>query len=271
MRMTESLSSMTDHTMRIERDGALARLVFSQAERGNPINAEFCGAFLDAANTISEDPSIRAVLIVAEGKNFSFGGDIATFTGELDRLPMMIKRWTAALHVGIARFARMDAPVVVAVQGMSAGGMNGLVAGADYVVGSATSRYLAAYAGIAFCADAGTSIMLSRRMGIARAKRFLLMNELLDADAAFSAGLVDEVAAPEDYLARAEAVARQLAEGPTRAFGEIRRLFLSVEDQPLETQLELEALALARCAGTADAHEGITAFAEKRKPVFKGE
>ncbi|WP_404476952.1 enoyl-CoA hydratase/isomerase family protein [Novosphingobium sp. BL-52-GroH] len=262
---------MTDQTMRIERDGAIARLVFAQGERGNPINGDFCAAFLDAANTISDDRSIRAVLIVAEGKNFSFGGDIATFVDELDRLPGMIRRWTSALHAGIARFARMDAPVVVAVQGMSAGGMNGLVAGADYVVTSKTSRYLAAYTGIAFCADAGTSVMLSRRMGIARAKRFLMMNELLDAEAALVAGLVDELADPDDYLARAEAVARQLADGPTRAFGELRRLFLSVEDQPLETQLELEALALARCAGTADAREGITAFAEKRKPAFKGE
>lgn len=261
---------MTYKTMRIDREGALARLVFTQGERGNPINGDFCQDFLDVANAICEDRSIRAVLLLAEGKNFSFGGDIATFTGELDRLPMMIKRWTSALHAGIARFARMDAPVVAAVQGVSAGGMNGLVAGADYVVAAANARFLGAYAGIAFCADAGTSVMLSRRMGIARAKRFLLLNELLDSETALGVGLADEVAAPEDCLARAEAVARQLAEGPTRAFGEIRRLFLSVEDQPLETQLELEAQALARCAGTADAREGITAFAEKRKSVFTG-
>ena len=261
---------MTDQTMRIERDGGVARLVFTQGERGNPINGEFCRDFLDAANTISEDRSIRAVLLLAEGKNFSFGGDIASFTGELDRLPMMIKRWTAAIHAGIARFARMDAPVVAAVQGMSAGGMNGLVAGSDYVVAASNARFLGAYAGIAFCADAGTSIMLSRRLGIARAKRFLMMNEMLDSEAALGVGLVDEVAGPDDYVARAEAVARQLADGPTRAYGEIRRLFLSVEDQPLETQLELEAQALARCSGTEDAREGIMAFAEKRKPAFKG-
>lgn len=262
---------MTDQTMRLERDGAVARLVFTQGDRGNPINGDFCRDFLETANAISEDRSIRAVLIVAEGRNFSFGGDIATFTGELDNLPAMIKRWTAALHVGIARFARIDAPVVVAAQGMTAGGMNGLVAGADYVVAAEESRFFAAYAGIAFCADAGTSIMLSRRMGIARAKRFLLMNEMLDSAGALGVGLVDEVAENGDYVARAEAIARQLAEGPTRAFGEIRRLFLSVEDQPLEAQLELEALALARCSGTADAREGITAFAQKRKPVFRGE
>lgn len=262
---------MTYKTMRIDRDGAVARLVFTQGERGNPINGDFCQDFVDVANVISEDRSIRAVLLLSEGKNFSFGGDISSFTDQLDRLPTMIKRWTSALHAGIARFARMDAPVIAAVQGVSAGGINGLVAGADYVVAAPNVRFVGAYTGIAFCADAGTTIMLSRRMGIARAKRFLLLNETLDAETALQLGLVDELAGADDYVARAEAMARRLAEGPTRAYGEIRRLFLSVEDQPLETQLELEAQALARCSGSVDAREGITAFAEKRKSVFTGE
>ena len=73
-----------------------------------------------------------------------------------------------------------------------------------------------------------------------------------------------------DLAAHAEAIARELAEGPTRAYGHIRRLLGSVADQPLETQLELEAQALSAIAGTADAREGLTAFAQKRKPHFKG-
>jgi hypothetical protein len=83
-------------------------------------------------------------------------------------------------------------------------------------------------------------------------------------------GLADEVVAPEALDARAEAIAVQLAAGPTLAFGEIRRLLLSVEDQPLEAQLELEAQALSRMAATADAREGLIAFAAKRKPQFTG-
>jgi 2-(1,2-epoxy-1,2-dihydrophenyl)acetyl-CoA isomerase len=96
------------------------------------------------------------------------------------------------------------------------------------------------------------------------------MNEMLTADQALAVGLADEVVPLDQLNARAEAVAVQLANGPTKAFGEIRRLLTSVEDQPLEAQLELEAQALARSAGTADAREGLTAFAEKRAPVFKG-
>lgn len=262
---------MTYETIRIEREGGLARLVLTQGPRGNPINGAFCRDFLLVANELSEDRSVRAVLVVAEGSNFSFGGDISTFVGDLDGLPLLIKRWTADLHVGIARLARIDAPVVVAVQGVCAGGMIGVVAGADYLLADDASRFVAAYAAIGFCADAGTSHTLSRRMGVARARRFLLLNETLDAAGALAAGLVDEVVPAAELAARGEAVARKLADGPTRAFGEIRRLFLTVEHLPLEAQLELEALALARCSATEDARGALTAFAEKRKPVFRGE
>ena len=113
--------------------------------------------------------------------------------------------------------------------------------------------------------------MLSRRMGVSRTKRYLLLNETLDAPTALAAGLADEVVLPEELLAHAEAIARKLADGPTLAYGEIRRLLNTVSDQPLETQLELEAQGLARIARTADAREGLTAFAEKRKPQFKGQ
>jgi len=112
--------------------------------------------------------------------------------------------------------------------------------------------------------------MYTRRMGLARARKFLLLNETLDAAGALAAGLADEVVAADQLTARADAVARQLAAGPTKAFGEIRRLLLSAEDQPLEAQLELEAQALSRTASTADAREGLTAFAQKRRPVFVG-
>jgi 2-(1,2-epoxy-1,2-dihydrophenyl)acetyl-CoA isomerase len=108
-------------------------------------------------------------------------------------------------------------------------------------------------------------------MGIARTKRYLIMNETLDAETALATGLADEVVAPEELLPRAEAIARKLANGPTLAFGEIRRLLNTVSDQSLETQLELEAQGLSRIARTADAREGLTAFAEKRKPQFKGQ
>jgi 2-(1,2-epoxy-1,2-dihydrophenyl)acetyl-CoA isomerase len=210
------------------------------------------------------------VLLAAEGRAFSYGGDVGAFVAGLDNLAHNIKRWTTTLHSAIARFQRMDAPLVAAVQGVCAGGMAALIAGTDVVIAADDARFTSAYAGIGFSCDAGSSVMLSRRMGLARARRFLLLNETLSAPDALAVGLVDEVVTADQLQARAQTVARQLAAGPTRAFGEIRRLLLSAQDQPLETQLELEAQALARIAGTSDARDGLTAFAQKRKPEFQG-
>lgn len=248
----------------------LAQLTFTDAARGNPIDGPLCDQISEAAIQLSEDASVRCLLVTAEGKNFSFGGDIAAFVDDLDGLPRNIKRWTTTLHSGIARLQRMDAPVVAAVQGVCAGGMSAFVAGSDLVIAADNARFVAAYAGIGYSNDAGSSIMYTRRMGIARTRKFLLLNETLSAAEALDAGLVDEVVPLAELSDRAQAVATQLAKGPTKAFGEMRRLLTSVEDQPLETQLELEAQALARIAATADAREGLTAFAAKRSPVFQG-
>jgi 2-(1,2-epoxy-1,2-dihydrophenyl)acetyl-CoA isomerase len=261
---------MSFKSLRLEVESGIARLTFTDAARGNPIDATSCAELSEAAVQISDNPSARCLLIAAEGKVFSFGGDINSFVNDLDSLPANIKRWTSGIHSAISRLQRMDAPIVCAVHSVCAGGMSAFVAGSDIVIAAEDARFVAAFAGIGFSNDTGSSIMYTRRMGIARTRKFLLMNETLDAQAALAVGLVDEVVPVADLASRAEAVARHLADGPTKAFGEMRRLLTSVEDQPLETQLELEAQALARSAGTEDAREGLTAFAAKRKPVFKG-
>jgi 2-(1,2-epoxy-1,2-dihydrophenyl)acetyl-CoA isomerase len=261
---------MTFTSLSLVREGGLARLTFTDALRGNPIDGAFCAEMSEVAVQLSEDPGVRCVLISAEGKAFSYGGDIGAFVADLDNLPSNIKRWTTTLHSAIARMQRMDAPVVAAVHGVCAGGMSGFIAGSDIVVAADNAMFVAAYAGIGYNCDAGSSVMYGRRMGLGRARKFLLLNETLPAAAALTVGLVDEVVPVDQLMARAGAIANQLANGPTKAFGEMRRLLTSVEDQSLETQLELEAQALARSAATADAREGLTAFAEKRTPQFQG-
>lgn len=256
--------------LRLTLEEGIGRLTFIDTARGNPIDGRLCAEINEAANILSDAKGLRAVLLSAEGKAFSFGGDIASFMDHLDHLSSMIKRWTADLHMGIARLQRMDAPLVAAVYGICAGGMASIVAGADVVVAANDTRFVAAYSGIGYCCDAGSSVMFSRRMGLARARRYLLLNETIAADEALRCGLADEVVARAALEERAEVLVRQLAAGPTLAFGETRRLLLSAEDQPLETQLELEAQALARIARTADAREGLTAFSQKRKPDFAG-
>ncbi len=261
---------MSTSAISLDIQDGLAHLRFTDPARGNPMDRRLCSEISLIAAELSSRNDIRAILLTAEGKSFSFGGDIATFFGNIDDLPAEIKRLTTNLHSAVSRLQRMDAPIVAAVHGVCAGGMTGFVAGSDIIVAADNTRFVAAYTGIGFSCDAGTSVTLARRLGVAGARRFLLMNQTLDAQQALAAGLADEVVPAAELNERALAIARQLAAGPTQAYGEIRRLLLSVQDTPLETQLELEAQALARVAAGADAREGLTAFTEKRKPKFVG-
>lgn len=249
----------------------IARLALNQPEAGNPFNAQFCSEFSQAANLLSARKSeVRAVLLSARGKFFSIGGDIRMFVESIDTLSASIIEWTATLHMGIARLKRLDAPLIASVHGTCMGGGVALVANCDMVYAGKSARFGAAYPQIGYSCDAGASFGLVSRLGIARARRFMLFNEMLGSDEAADCGLADMVVEDAALAATAEKAAIRLANGPTRAFGEIRRLVDKALRQPLETQLEDEAQALAGCAGSHDAREGIMAFVEKRAPIFKG-
>lgn len=248
----------------------LAHITFNQPDRGNPVDGDFCREFSFAMAELSERDDVRAVLISARGKLFSVGGDIAAFERQGTGLPAMIKHWTADLHAAIVRMKRMRAPVVVAVQGHVAGGSVSLMAAADLVVIGKSARITSAFTRIGFSPDTGSTMTLTARMGPARAKRFFLLAETLDADAAQSTGLVDLVVEDDRVIAEAERIARELASGPTEAYGAIKRLFLQAPNRSFESQLEEEAQMLATISRTADAQEGIKAFREKRSPRFEG-
>lgn len=259
---------MESLSYRIENGVAHVRL--TQAERGNPFDGPFCRDMCDLSTELSSRDDVRAVLLTAEGRFFSVGGDIRAFVRDLAKLPRIIKAWTADVHMAITRFQRMNAPVVCAVHGDVAGGAVSLVAMSDIVVAAESAKFNAAFSMIGFCADSGSTVSLTNRMGFARAKRFLMLSEALDAKEAAAAGLVDYVTSAAELTAKTEELVKRLAAGPTLAYGAIKRTILSSRHESLETQLEHEAQALFAIASTEDAREGLTAFVERRKPQFKG-
>lgn len=261
---------MSYQSLELTVTDGLARLVLNQPEIGNPFNAVFCAEWAQVANELAGRSDVRAVLITARGKFFSVGGDINMFSKNLDVLPAKIREWTAGLHMGTARMARLDAPIVAAVHATCMGGACALIANCELVFSAKSARFGAAYSQIGYSCDAGATYGFASRMGIARAKRFLMLGEMLEAEQAASVGLVDHVVDDAALMAEAEKAAMKLAQGPTRAYGELRKLFMRALGNPFEAQLEDEAQALVRAASADDAREGIMAFVEKRKPKFQG-
>jgi len=156
------------------------------------------------------------------------------------------------------------------VQGFAMGGGVALLAGCDVVLAGTSARIGSAFAQLGFSCDSGSSVTLTARMGVARARRFVLLAEMLASEEAQRAGLVDQIVDDAQLQDEALALARRLAAGPTVAYGATKRLFMQAGAAQLEAQLEDEALTLARVSGTQDAQEGIAAQVEKRKPVFRG-
>lgn len=259
-----------DGPIRFDVTDGIAQVTLSAGDRGNPFDEAFCSRWLALVLELHGRKDARAVLIRAEGRNFSVGGDVRMFASWQEELAGRLRNAAATLHTAMAWFDRLSVPTVAAVQGVAAGGAVALTAACDVVYASECSAFTAAYPGIGFSCDAGSSVFLSRRLGNARAKRFLMENKTLDAAQAHAVGLVDHVVPQADLRAAAESAVRVLAAGPTKALGALRRLFAGEAAAGLEKQLHAEAELLAEVAETQDAAEGIRAFLEKREPKFRG-
>lgn len=254
----------------LEVSEGIAHIRLTQPERGNPMDAQFISELSLIANACDEDATVRCVLIDAAGKYFGVGADLKTMNRDRAQLPIFIKNATVGLHSAISRFARMDAPVVVAVHALAAGGFVALCAAADFCIAARSARFYAAYTGIGLLPDGGGTAFVPRRVGSRRAAEFFLRNRTWTAVEACEKGLISQVVEDAALQGEAWALARELAAGPTRAFGEIKNLLLSTWEQPIEAQMEQEARAMARVTKTEDGWNGVCEVAARRKPVFVG-
>ena len=145
-----------------------------------------------------------------------------------------------------------------------------LMAAADLVLAAEGTKFVLAYSRLGTSPDGGATWFLPRLVGARRALELMLLSDPVDARDAAAIGLVNRVVGAGELTAEAGRLALRLAQGPTSAFAETKRLVNAGHDQGLAAQLGAEVEAFARCAATRDFAEGVTAFVEKRKPDFKG-
>jgi len=250
-------------------DAGLATITLNTPERGNAVAKKFGQEFRAAALICQTNPTVRAVLLRAEGKAFCVGGDLKDFAGQAD-LPAAVKDMTIDFHAAVSMLARMDAPLVCAVNGIAAGAGLTMACLADYVIAGTSAAFTYAYAGVGFTADGGLTWLLPRLVGLRNFQSLLLSGRVVPAAEALALGIVSEVVDDAELPARAETFARRLSQGPTKAYGGIKRLALASFSQAYEAHLEAEAQALFLAAGTEDARGAIAAMAARQKPVFNG-
>ncbi len=257
---------MTD-TVMVDIRGEVAVVTLNRPETANTLNLAMGRDLLTAALRCEADPAVRAVVLTVAGKAFCFGGDLRGMTSSGTPIEPYLKELTTHLHAAIARFMRMDAPVIAAVNGTTAGAGVGLVAMADLAIMAAGAKISLAYTGVGLTPDGGTSFLLPRAVGAKRAMELIMTNRALTAAEALEWGLVNQVAPDTEVLDTALALAGKLAAGPKGAFGRSKRLVAAALGA-LESQLTLESETIAAQAATAEGREGITAFFEKRKAQY---
>ncbi|MGE5335158.1 MAG: enoyl-CoA hydratase/isomerase family protein, partial [Nitrososphaerota archaeon] len=203
---------------------SIAHITLNRPEAMNALNLEMAKELLDVAMQCDETTGVRAVVLTGAGKMFCAGGDVKRFEAEGEHLPTYVRAITTYLHAAISCLARMNAPVIAAVEGSAAGGGMSLALACDLVVAAESARFTAAYTRIGLCPDGSMTYTLSRLVGMRRALELTLTNRVLIAREALDWGMITAVAPDGEALRQADALASQLAQGPTLAFGATKRL-----------------------------------------------
>lgn len=261
---------MTYKTLEFDVSEQIATVKLNRPDAANSLNQQMGDELLKVANHCASDPDIRAVILTAAGKMFCAGGDVGGFA-DSENPGELLRGITSGLHAAIQRFQRMDAPLIVAVNGIAAGAGMSIAISGDFVLAAESAQFTMAYTRIGLSPDGSSTYFLPRLVGVLKAKELMMRNPLLTAAEALGLGLVSEVVADDELMAAADGLARELAAGPTRAYGEVKRLVADSLNSSMDAQLEREMRAIADLANNSvDARSGIAAFVAKEKPVFTG-
>lgn len=220
---------------------------------------------------LADDTAVRAVVLTGAGRAFCAGGDIGEMESAPDPAPLASRhKLHRMLTTVLMPLVKLEKPVVVAVNGAAVGaGMNLALAG-DIVLASSSATFSQIFVKVGLVPDTGGLYLLTRLIGLNRAKELCFTGRMVSADEALALGLVNRVLAPEALMPAAQALARELAAGATAAIGLTKTLLNLAPNSTLEAMAEYEALALAVSLSSADHREGLRAFREKRTPRFSG-
>ena len=260
---------MTYETITVEVTDHIATITLNRPERLNACSLEMADEINSA---ISDDlGDARALLITGQGRAFCSGADLTSsgsrkVTGGRSSYYALMNHYNPL----IMNIARLNLPVIASVNGPAAGVGCSLALVADFVLASQSAYFLQAFVNIGLVPDGGSSWMLPRLVGKARATQMMMLGEKISGAQAADWGLIYKCVEDDALQAEARALAVRLAAGPTLAYATMRKNILVALENSFAEQLLAEAEGQRIAGGSADAIEGGMSFLQKRKPEFKG-
>jgi 2-(1,2-epoxy-1,2-dihydrophenyl)acetyl-CoA isomerase len=251
--------------------GPVAVLTMNHPEVMNAASVKMVGGMLAALEFIQAPGSgFRAIILTGEGRGFCSGANLsevpANATAPLDAGAAL----ETAYHPLLRRLRHLRIPVITAVNGAAAGVGMSLALMGDLVLAARSAYFLQAFVRIGLVPDGGSTWLLPRLIGLARARELSLLAERLPAETALQWGLINRVCDDGGLMDEALKLATRLAEGPTEALSLARRLYWESPHNSFEEQIDLERQSQRLAGLTDDFAEGIGAFLQKRPAKFKG-
>lgn len=258
--------------LKIQRDGSILTLTMSQPETRNALTGNTAvEEFVQVCDDIRKDPSVRVVILTAEGPIFSSGGNVKDMKRFFDEAltPDLIRE---EYRQGIQRIPKalynLDVPIICAVNGPAIGAGLDLTCMCDIRIASEKATFAESFVRVGIVPGDGGAWLLPRAVGMSKASEMAFTGETLTAEQALGCGLVSRVVPHESLQDEARALASKIAANPGAVLRMTKRLLREGERSSLESLLEISASYQALAHKTADHREAVTAFIEKRTPQF---
>lgn len=255
------------HILFTQSEG-IATLSFNRPEKLNALNQEMTGELRQALDEVSQDPAIRVLIISGQGRAFMAGADVKTFLG---LNPFGARRFIQRAHDFLFRLEALDIPVIAAVHGFALGAGFEIALACDFIYAAEDAKLGLPETTLGIIPGAGGTQRLTRLVGRSAAKELIMTGRMLDAGEARIAGIVAQVFPEDRLLEETRKTARSLAAKGQVALRAAKQAVDRGADVDLRTGCALEVDLFALCFAGSDPQEGVTAFLEKRQPVFQGE
>jgi 2-(1,2-epoxy-1,2-dihydrophenyl)acetyl-CoA isomerase len=246
----------------------VASLALNRPEKLNAMNRSMALELQDQLLACDENDSVRAVLLTGTGRAFCSGQDLSEFPS--DRLPDFEKVIDEYYNPVIRLLKNIRKPVLCAVNGIAAGAGANIALACDIVVAVSSASFVQAFSKIGLIPDCGGTFFLPRLIGLQKATALMMLGDKISAAEAERMGMIYACFEEADFIIKSQQVASMLAKLPTAALILTRKALLQSSTNKLEEQLELEKKFQHKAGQTEDFKEGVTAFLQKRVPVFSG-
>lgn len=253
-------------------ENRVATLTFNRPDKLNALSRELLNQSIDCLKRWSRDPEIGAIVLTGAGRAFCAGGDVSMMAKQDEAPPSLEQQIDGLREAQELSWLLYNIPkvTIAAVNGHAMGAGLGVCLSCDLRIASESAKFGTAYAKVGFGGDFGTTWLLARSVGAAKAKELFFLGDILDAAEAHRLGLVNRVVAADQLAAQVGEIATRIAHGPLVSYRYMKANVNLAMTTDFRTLLDREAETHLRCGQTEDHKEGVRAFLEKRQPNFTG-